>query len=246
MDTFTMEETVHEIARRMAAGSFTQHVVVNVAKLVDMQHDPALFAAVGGCDIINIDGAGVVFAGRWLGMAIPERVAGIDLFFRLLAHAEETGRAVYLLGATSEVLEEALARIRANYPKLHIAGHHHGYFWDREEQTVRSIRESGADMLFVGIGSPLKETFIDRWKHELGVSFAMGVGGTFDVVAGKVRRAPAWMQRIGMEWLFRVLQEPGRLWRRYATTNTRFLAMVLRAKVQQIADRRKPDRPAPL
>lgn len=237
MDTFTMEETVHEIARRMSSGAFTQHVVVNVAKLVDMQHDPGLFAAVAGCDVINIDGAGVVFAGRWLGLAIPERVTGIDLFFRLLAHAETNNHSVYLLGATSDVIENAVINVRATYPQLRIAGYHHGYFWDQEEQTVRTIRESGADMLFVGIGSPLKETFIDRWKNELGVSFAMGVGGTFDVVAGKVRRAPAWMQRIGMEWLFRVAQEPGRLWKRYATTNMHFLAMVLRAKAQQIAGR---------
>jgi N-acetylglucosaminyldiphosphoundecaprenol N-acetyl-beta-D-mannosaminyltransferase len=230
MDSLTMDETVESIDRRMAAGEFTQHVVVNVAKLVQMQDDPALAAAVEACDIINIDGAGIVFGGRILGLPIPERVAGIDLFERLLARAEQSGRSVYLLGAKPQVIEAAVARIRASRPGLKIAGFHHGYFWHDEAAVVAEIRASGAEMLFVGIGSPLKEQFIDRWRDQFGVLFAMGVGGTFDVVAGEVRRAPHWMQRMGLEWLFRLLQEPRRMWRRYLVTNTRFLAMILREK----------------
>jgi N-acetylglucosaminyldiphosphoundecaprenol N-acetyl-beta-D-mannosaminyltransferase len=230
MDALSMDETVREIDRRIAGGIFTQHVVVNVAKIVQAQDDPELADAVRACDLINIDGAGVVFGARLLGIKVPERVAGIDLFERLMTYGERTGRSVYLLGAMPEVIDKAVASIRRDHPDLEIAGYHHGYFWDDEEKMVREIRASGADMLFVGIGSPLKERFINRWRNEFGVLFAMGVGGTFDVVAGKVRRAPAWMQRMGLEWLFRVIQEPRRMWRRYLVTNTRFLGMLLREK----------------
>ena len=230
MDALTMDQTTGRIDQRIQAGQFTQHVVVNVAKLVQMQSDPDLAGAVRACEIINIDGAGIVFGGRLLGLSIPERVAGIDLFERLLAHAALRGWSVYLLGAQTEVLEKAVANIRLKHPSLQIAGYHHGYFWDDERAIVRAIRNSGAHMLFVGIGSPLKEQFINRWRNEFGVLFAMGVGGTFDVVAGKVRRAPLWMQRAGLEWLYRVLQEPRRMWKRYLFTNVKFATMLIREK----------------
>lgn len=232
MDVYTMAETVDFIERRMQQGLFTQHVVVNVAKVVQMQGDPELDTAVRGCDIINIDGAGVVFGGRLLGFDIPERVAGIDLFHELLKMAERTGRSVYLLGATEDVIRRTVEKLGKMYPRLKVGGFHHGYFWKEEAAMVQRIRESKADMLFVGIGSPMKERFIDRWKTELGVSFAMGVGGTFDVVAGKVKRAPKWMQTAGLEWFFRVLQEPGRMWKRYLVTNCQFALMVFRAMLR--------------
>lgn len=230
MDALTMEETVREIDRRIERGHFTQHVVVNVAKLVQMRDDAELAAAVQACDVINIDGAGIVYGGRFMGLEIPERVAGIDLFERLLAYAEKAGRSVYLLGATAEVIQSAVAKLLDKHPKLKIAGFHHGYIWDEEEAIVNDIRASGAEMLFVGIGSPLKERFINRWREQFGVLFAMGVGGTFDVVSGKVRRAPKWMQQRGLEWLFRLLQEPRRMWRRYLVTNTRFIGMLVRER----------------
>lgn len=222
-----MDETVREIDRRLSCERFTQHVVVNVAKIVHMRSDPELSAAVAGCDIINIDGAGIVFGGRMLGYTIPERVAGIDLFHRLLAYSESVGKSVYFLGARPDVLEVAVANIRAKYPQLNIAGFHHGYFWDDEAAIVDSIRGSEADLMFVGISSPLKEQFINRWNDKLGVKFAMGVGGTFDVVAGKIRRAPHWMQTLGLEWLYRVIQEPRRMFMRYLTTNSVFAWMLI-------------------
>lgn len=226
MDTLTMVETIDKIDNRLSRGNFTQHVVVNVAKLVQMQKDAELSDAVRSCDIINIDGAGVVFGGRLLGLPIPERVAGIDLFHKLLQHAEKTGLSVFFLGAKSDVIEEAVTNIRSLHPDLAIAGYHHGYFWDREEEIVRTISASKADLLFVGIKSPLKERFINKWSEKLGVGFAMGVGGTFDIASGRVARAPAWMQRYGLEWLFRVIQEPRRMWKRYLITNSIFLGML--------------------
>lgn len=230
MHPWTMEQTVREIFRRMEVGLFTQHVVVNVAKIVNMRSDAALRESVLGCDIINIDGMGVVWGARFLGIPVPERVAGIDLFFRLLAEAEKRGETVYFLGAKEEVVEEAVKRLRSRFPRLTVAGWHHGYFWDNEETVVREIAKSGANMLFVAITSPRKEQFIHKWRDELGVSFAMGVGGTFDVVAGKVRRAPVWMQKAGLEWLFRLIQEPHRMWRRYLVTNAKFAKLILQER----------------
>ena len=230
MHPWTMEQTVREIFRRMEVGLFTQHVVVNVAKIVNMRSDAALRESVLGCDIINIDGMGVVWGARFLGIPIPERVAGIDLFFRLLAEAEKRGETVYFLGAKEEVVEEAVKRLRSRFPRLAVAGWHHGYFWDNEETVVREIAKSRANMLFVAITSPRKEQFIHRWRDELGVSFAMGVGGTFDVVAGKVRRAPVWMQKAGLEWLFRFMQEPRRMWRRYLVTNAKFAKLIMQER----------------
>lgn len=192
-----------------------------------MQQDLALRNAVNSCDIINVDGAGVVLAARIFGLPVPERVAGIDLFERLLVYSEEKGRTVYFLGATDSVVRELVTVVKKNHPKIRIGGYHHGYFWDDEAAVVQEIHDSKSDLLFVGIVSPLKEKFIEQWKDELGVTFAMGVGGTFDVVSGKTKRAPQWMQAVGMEWFFRVLQEPRRMWKRYLFTNSRFAVMIL-------------------
>lgn len=231
MHPWTIAGTVQEIDERISAGAFTQHVVVNVAKLINAQEDETLRESIVSCDIINVDGMGVVWGARFLGLDIPERVAGIDLFHALLQLSSGKGYPVFFLGARPEIVEEAVRRVASQYPGLRVAGWHHGYFWDEEEAVVQKIRESGAKLLFVAITSPKKENFINRWKDRLGAQFVMGVGGTFDVVAGKVRRAPPWMQRWGLEWLYRVLQEPGRMWKRYLVTNTKFLLYLLRAKI---------------
>lgn len=231
MHPWTMNETVDDIARRMNSGAFTQHVVVNVAKVVNMRHDADLRDAVSACDIINIDGVGLVWGARLLGFHVPERVAGIDLFFRLLDLAAERQETVYLLGAKEDIIEKTVETLSRRLPDLKFAGFHHGYFWDDEEAVVKDIANSGATMLFVAITSPKKEQFIHNWRDKLGVKFAMGVGGAFDIVAGKIRRAPVWMQRAGLEWLYRVLQEPGRLWKRYLITNGKFGLLILRARI---------------
>jgi N-acetylglucosaminyldiphosphoundecaprenol N-acetyl-beta-D-mannosaminyltransferase len=230
MDVGSMQETVELIERRIEARQFTQHVVVNVAKLVNMQTDPALRASVRACDIVNIDGMGVVYGARLLGHQVAERVAGVDLFSALLDCAASNGLPVFLLGATEDVVAQVAQRCIATHRGLQVAGYHHGYFWDDERAVVERIRASGARLLFVAITSPKKENFINRWKHELGVDFVMGVGGTFDVVAGKVTRAPVWMQRNGLEWLYRFCQEPRRMWKRYLVTNVRFAMMLCLAR----------------
>lgn len=237
MDVASMDETVAQIDQAIAADRFTQHVVVNVAKIVNMQADPQLDASVRECDIINIDGMGVVLGARLLGHEVPERVAGVDLFHQLLGMSARRGYSVYLLGAKDEVVTETARRVQQLYPGLKLAGSHHGYFWDDEQAMVDRIRESGAQLLFVAITSPKKENFINRWREQLGVTFVMGVGGTFDVVSGKVKRAPLWMQKYGLEWFYRVLQEPGRMWKRYLVTNSKFAWMLLKEKSNQLLGR---------
>lgn len=234
MDVVSMDETVELIDFAIASGYFTQHVVVNVAKIVNMLNDSQLYASVRDCDIINIDGMGVVWGARLLGHDVRERVSGVDLFHELLAMSARKGYSVYLLGAKDEIVGETARRVQQLYPGLKLAGYHHGYFWDDEEAMVKKVHDSGAQLLFVAITSPKKENFINRWRERLGVTFVMGVGGTFDVVAGKVKRAPLWMQKWGLEWLYRVIQEPRRMWKRYLVTNTQFAWMLFKAKTKQL------------
>ena len=202
-------------------------MAINAAKLVAMQDDPKLCEIIDGCGLVNADGQSVVWASRLLGDPLPERVAGIDLMDALLALAEGRGYRVYFLGARAEVLERAVERLQERYPGLHVAGARDGYFNDDEAADVcDAIRASRPDVLFVAMSSPRKEYFLGEFGPNLGVPFVMGVGGSIDVIAGLTRRAPAAWQRLGLEWLYRLLQEPRRMFRRYAVTNTRFIALV--------------------
>lgn len=241
MDSLTMIETVNIIEEKITNGVFFQHVVVNVAKLVNMRKDAELAKSVTECDIINIDGMGVVWGARFLGHKVNERVSGVDLFAQLNAMAEREAFPVFYLGAKEEIVTKTAEVMQAKHPQLTIAGTHHGYFFNNEEgndeqAVVDQIKASGARLLFVAITSPKKENFINRWKDELGVDFVMGVGGTFDVVAGKVSRAPVWMQENGLEWLYRVIQEPRRMWKRYLVTNSQFAWLLVQAKLGLLKD----------
>ena len=210
------------IENRVQNGEFFQLVVVNLAKIVTLLKDQVLADSVNACDLINIDGMGVVLGARFLGHDVPERVAGVDLFHELLKMSSRCNFPVFLLGATDDVVTKTVAKVKEQNPSLTVAGYNDGYFWDNEEAVVEKIKASGAKLLFVAITSPKKENFINKWQDKLGVDFVMGVGGTFDVVAGKVNRAPKWMQDYGLEWFYRVIQEPRRMWKRYLVTNSKF------------------------
>lgn len=225
-----MDEAVRRCEDAIAAGTYLQHMSVNAAKLVAMGKEPALREVIESCGLVTADGQSVVWAAGLLGSPLPERVAGIDLMQRLLAAANEVGYRVYVLGARQDVLDRALANLRATHPRLTIAGSHHGYFDDADlPQICEAIRLAHADILFVAMSSPRKEYFLGEQGENLGVPFAMGVGGSVDVIAGVTRRAPVALQRLGLEWAYRLWQEPRRLARRYVETNARFAAMVLRA-----------------
>ena len=230
VDALDMDATVARCSELIEAGGFHQHVAINAAKLVAMHDDPQLRDIVVGCDVISADGQSVVWASRLLGAPLPERVAGVDLMDRLLAEAELRGYGVFILGARADVLDEAVRRIRERHPQITIAGARDGYFSDAEEAEVcEEIRSSGAHILFVAISSPRKELFLGEHGPSLEVPFVMGVGGSIDVMAGITKRAPRLWQRLGIEWLYRLLQEPRRMFRRYAVTNVRFLLLLGRA-----------------
>jgi N-acetylglucosaminyldiphosphoundecaprenol N-acetyl-beta-D-mannosaminyltransferase len=236
IDRIGMQETLARIENLIATGRYGQHMAINTAKLVTLRDDPKLREIVERCDLVNADGQGVVWASRLLGDPLPERVAGIDLMEELLALAERRGYRVYILGAREDVLERAIERIRERHPRLPLAGWHNGYFDRHEEAEVcAAIRASRPHIVFVAMTTPRKEYFLGERGPELGAQFVMGVGGGVDVMAGVTRRAPAVWQRLGFEWLFRLLQEPTRMFRRYAVTNARFAWMVAVA----LADRRQ-------
>jgi N-acetylglucosaminyldiphosphoundecaprenol N-acetyl-beta-D-mannosaminyltransferase len=232
VDAVTMDEAVARCERAIRRGDYMQHMSVNAVKFVAMDGDPTMRKLVRDCELITADGQSVVWAARLLGARLPERVAGIDLMTRLLEAADAKGYRVFVLGARRNVLDTALARLRERYPNLKIAGSRDGYFADREAQEVcAEIRASRADILFVAMSSPRKEYFLGQGGEALGVSFAMGVGGAIDVIAGVARRAPRRLQRAGLEWAYRLLQEPRRLAGRYARVNSRFAWIVLRALI---------------
>jgi N-acetylglucosaminyldiphosphoundecaprenol N-acetyl-beta-D-mannosaminyltransferase len=205
----------------------SQHVVLNAAKVVLMTEDERLRDIIATCNLVNADGTSVVWASRMLGSPLPERVAGIDLFLRIVERASQTGHRVYFLGATDDVLDSMLAVFRKNHPGLQIGGWHNGY-WGDDEAVVAAVREAKPSFLFLAIPSPRKEYWLRDHLAELEVPFVMGVGGAFDVVAGKVKRAPQWVQRIGFEWMYRLMQEPRRMWKRYLHGNTAFILLTLR------------------
>jgi N-acetylglucosaminyldiphosphoundecaprenol N-acetyl-beta-D-mannosaminyltransferase len=206
------------------------HVSLNAAKLVRARSDTRLLEILRRAEVVNADGQSLVWASRLLGDPLPERVAGIDLMSRLLEISEAEGFRVYFLGARASVLEQALENLRALHPRLTIAGSHHGYFDARESLDIcEEINSARTDILFVAMSSPQKEYWVAEHESRLEVPLIMGVGGALDVAAGVVARAPQWAQTAGLEWAFRVLQEPRRMWRRYLSTNVRFLGIVVAA-----------------
>ncbi len=229
IDPFTMEDTLKCVENIIQNRVNTQHVVINVAKLVKIQKDENLRKIVNSCGLINADGQGIVWAARCLGLNVPERVAGIDLMLNLIKLASKKKYKIFLLGAKEDILKRVVAIFNEEFPNLNVVGRRNGYFSQlEEEKIVRDIRDSKADVLFVAMSSPKKEIFLNKYINDMNVPFVMGVGGSFDVVAGKTKRAPIWMQKIGLEWFFRFLCEPKRMWRRYLVTNTIFLLMLLK------------------
>ena len=228
VDALTLDQTVQRCVAAAEAGTPLEVGVINAAKVVKMRRDEELRAAVAGCDVIVADGQSVVWASRLLRAPLPERVAGIDLFQQLLVEAERKGLSVYFLGAKEEVLEEMVRRMRTWYPRLNIAGSRNGYFTDAEAGEVADgVRASGARLLFLGMTSPKKEKFVATYGERTGASVVHGVGGSFDVFAGVVRRAPKAWQKAGFEWLYRAAQEPRRLGGRYLSTNAKFIRLVV-------------------
>lgn len=235
IDRLDMAQTLARCEDLIARREFAQHVAINAAKLVAMEHDPELRRIVGACELVSADGQAVVWASRMLGDPLPERVPGIDLMQELLALAERRGFRVFILGGKAEVLEQARAKIMARHPRLQLVGTRDGYFTEEEGAAVaEEVRAARPDVLFVAISSPRKEYWLGCYGRTIDVPFVMGVGGAIDVVAGITQRAPGPLQRLGLEWAYRLAQEPRRLWRRYAVTNIQFAVLLARAMMRRL------------
>lgn len=229
MHALTMAETLAIADEAMALRRPLHHTVVNVAKLVNMRQNAELRDDVTSADLINVDGAGVLWGARLFGLSVPARVSGIDIMTNLFSICARRGYRPYFLGAEQHVLDAVRHRLTKDHPDLVVAGMRNGYFEAHDEPHIlAAINESGADCLFVGMPTPRKERFLRQYRDRLVPNFIMGVGGSFDVFGGKVARAPKVVRTVGFEWLFRVAQEPRRLWPRYYETNTAYAMLLLR------------------
>lgn len=234
----TMRDALDAIDAAIASGNRLMIGVVNAAKIVRMRADAELSDDVNNSDLILADGMSVVLASKVLGKPLPERVAGIDVMTGILERGMQQGYRVFCLGATEDVSSAVEREFLGQYPGVKIVGRRNGYFTESEEpEIVDEIARASPDVLLVAMTSPKKERFMARWSDKLNATVVHGVGGSFDVVAGKVKRAPESWQRLGLEWLYRVKQEPGRLWKRYLVTNTLFGLIVLRSLVGRIFGR---------
>ena len=234
VDRVGLEETVARCRALIAGADCSHQASLNAAKVVRARSDERLAEILRHADLLNADGQSIVWASRLLGDPLPERVAGIDLMFRLLEVAERDGLGVFLLGGRAEVLENAVENVRSSHPRLRIGGFHHGYFDDVESAEIcAAVNRADVSILFIAMSSPRKEYWAHEHRELLTVPLVMGVGGAVDILAGSTARAPAWMQRAGLEWLFRLVQEPRRLGPRYLVTNVLFVGLVLRALRQR-------------
>jgi N-acetylglucosaminyldiphosphoundecaprenol N-acetyl-beta-D-mannosaminyltransferase len=217
LDNLTTEEALARIEEFIQQGTPHQHVAINVSKIVMFHRDPQLRAIVLDSDLLCADGQPLVWLSRLAGTPLKGRLTGIDLMGLLLERAAKKRYRVYFLGGRPKVVAAAVGECRRRYPNLNVAGYRDGYWQPKDEvAVVAAIRQASPDLLLVALGSPQKELFIHRHRAALGVPFSMGVGGSFDVLAELTRRAPVWMRRAGLEWTWRIVQEPGRMWKRYA------------------------------
>lgn len=229
---FTMKETIEIVDKEFIQVNKPLHLMgVNADKINQCIDEPYMLEIVNNCDVVNADGASVVLAGKYLGVDIPERVAGIDLMQELLKVAEAQNYPVYFFGAKEEVLQKMLDNFKVDYPNLQVVGYRNGYFSDNEIDIIsQDIAAAKPRLVFVGITSPKKEYLIEKFIADGINSVFMGVGGSFDVLSGMIPRAPKWMQNAHLEWLFRVANEPRRLFKRYFVGNIIFIKRVRQAK----------------
>ena len=214
VDSLRAIEAAWEISAAWERREFFHVVTANAEMLYRSTRDGGLAEAIDAADLVTADGIGVVLASRLLGRPVPERVAGYDLMLDALSLAAEGGRSVYFFGAHGEVLEKAITAAADRFPGLLIAGRRNGYFSEDEEEGIAEIISAANPcLLLVALGVPKQEKWIRRFRDKLPPCTVIGVGGSFDVLSGKTRRAPPLIQRIGMEWLYRLLSEPSR-WKR--------------------------------
>lgn len=231
----TMAEAMDAVADFISEGGLHQVITLNAEILYQAQSNERLLALINQADLVTPDGSGIVWGADYLGIPLQERVSGIDLLWEICRTAPEKGWRIYLLGAAPGIADKAAENLRLKYPGIVIAGVRNGYFDMNNEEEVRNIledvRQAAADIIFIAMGAPRQEYFIQDYGNDLGVKVAIGVGGSFDVVAGAVKRAPVFMQKMGVEWLWRLACQPSR-WKRMMNL-PRFVRLVKKTKKMQ-------------
>ena len=232
VNALSMDETIAYAEEIIASGKPTQHATINAAKINRMRKDARLRSIINNSPLISADGQGILLAGKFLGVPLHERVTGCDLFQRLAAVSEEKKYRIFLLGASRETVKKVHDNLLERHPALQIVGYHTGYFSKKEAEVIHAIANSHADILFVAFGTPRQEYWIHDHLNKLNVPFVMGVGGSFEIVAGNIKRAPLWFQNHGLEWFYRFLQEPRRLRKRGFIESAIFVTHLAQATVR--------------
>ncbi len=235
IDVFTYKETLQIIIDSIEAKIQLRHTLINTATLFEMEKDQNLKNVIESSDLISVDGMGLIFAYEILNNVKLEKIAGPNIMQDLIDYCHKNSKSIFLLGAQQEVVQNLASRLSNNYSKSLIAGYHNGFFSESDLPTLlKTIQNSSPDILFVGMPTPRKEFFLyENQKYLNGISLLLGVGGCFDLLAGKTKRAPLWMQNNGLEWLFRLLQEPKRLFMRYLSSNFFLIKKIFLNKVQK-------------
>ncbi len=236
VDKMSVDDCITHFDHVIRTRSHCHIVVVNAAKVVKARTDPELNQVIHHADLVGADGVPIVWASKILGDPLPGRINGTDLMERLFVESSKRGWRLYLLGARQEIIENAVVKLERELPTINIVGFRNGYFAsaDEEEQVVAEINRTKPHILLLGFGTPMKEKWVKRHKDALDVPIIHGVGGSFDIVGGLTKRAPQWMQRAGLEWLYRFMQEPRRMWKRYLFTNTAFIWLVFKTWLQRL------------
>ncbi len=210
-DAITMEAALERAKGFLQQEGVKKIYTPNPEIVMLAQENPQLLKALEAADLVVADGIGIVVASKMKGLGINVRVAGIDLMDMILRYCGDEGKSFYILGGKPEVTPLACKSIEAKYRGIKIAGFHHGYFTEGDEEAIlEEINSSGADALFVCLGAPKQELWIDKYKDRLKCRIAMGVGGSVDIYAGTAKRAPVIYQRMGLEWFYRLVKEPKR------------------------------------
>jgi len=231
LDNLTMPEAVAQVVERTRDGRRTVVTFVNAHCVNVAWKDPAYLATLRSSDLTFADGSGMRLAGRLLGRPLRDNVNGTDMFPELVRVAPETGMKLYLLGAQPGVTDAVAERVRATSPATIVVGTDHGYHSaDDQDAVVARIRKAGPDVLLVAMGVPAQEEWLDTHLEATGATVGIGIGGLFDMVSGRIPRAPVWMRNLGIEWIWRLAKEPGRMWQRYLVGNVVFVAHTLRER----------------
>ena len=227
INNLSIKEGISEIEKLIKDNKPSYIVTPNAAHITLLQRDKEFKEVYKNAKLIFPDGKSLIWSSKIMGFPLKERITGLDLLFSLSSLASQKNYKIYFLGASTQVIKKTVENLRYKFPNLQIAGYHHGYFFD-EKEVISKINKLEPHILFIGMGFPKQEKWIYAHINQLKIKIAICVGGVFDIIAGKVYRAPLWMQNLGLEWFFRLIQEPRRLWKRYLIGNTLFIWLVLK------------------